>query len=157
MKALTALAAVAILATAACQPARPQVSPTGPVAPPEASDPALDGWLAQHPAVAGAIVWESAYGPLPWARWDASSRRLLAQAFEAERAALQGTGDPRGFPLQDPPQNLAAGSPNRTVISAADAFRLYVAYVGHSLALEVLGRLPWSIAADPPATLYVLL
>jgi hypothetical protein len=115
-------------------------------------------WLAQHPAVAAAVVWETDRGAIPWASWDRSGRLALEEAFSAELGALRGTGNPLGYPVQDPPENHAAYTSRLlTILSPRDAFRLYVAHVGHSLALEVLHAVPWSIAADTPESLHALL
>jgi hypothetical protein len=156
-RALGAPLAAALLALSACQPQpvqRPDAIPA--VAPRPGS--VLEAWLAQHPAVAGAIVWETERGPIPWASWEEARRRTLEEAFQAARAAIQGSGDPLGFPLRDPPPNVAdAVSSGRTILSAGDAFRLYVAHVGHSLAVEILRVVPWSIAGDIPEALHALL
>ena len=152
--------AAALLALGACQP-RPAVAPAGSYAvaapPPPRADSPLEVWLSQHPGVAGAIVWETERGPLPWARWDDAKRRALEAAFLAATAALQGHGDPAAFPLRDPPPNLAAASRLETVLAAGDAFRLYAAHVGHSLALEIQRVVPWSLASDTPEVLQALL
>jgi hypothetical protein len=159
MKPVLAPIAVALLALSACQPAPAVAPPQGYAvsAPRVRADSALEVWLAQHPSVAGAIVWETERGPLPWARWDDARRRALEAGFVAATASLQGQGDPAAFPLQDPPPNLAAFSRNETVLAAGDAFRLYAAHVGHSLALEILRTVPWSLTADPPDVLQALL
>jgi hypothetical protein len=117
----------------------------------------MEMWLSQHPAVANAIVWETERGPIPWAQWDDGRRRSLEEAFLAESAALQGRGDAMGFPLQDPPANMLAWSHEQTILSPVDAWRLYVAHVGHSLALEMQRAVPWSIANDSPPSLEALL
>ncbi len=156
-RALQAPLAAALLATSACQPA---LGPEAmrPAATPPRADSALDAWLVQHPAVAGAIVWETERGPAPWTHWDDARRRALEEAYLAETAALQGRGDPLGFPLQDPPPNIAASrSHTLTVLSPGDAWRLYAAHVGHSLALEILRVVPWSLVDDPPEALQALL
>jgi hypothetical protein len=43
------------------------------------------------------------------------------------------------------------------VLAPGDAWRLYVAYVGHSLAIEIRQSVPWSIAGDTPEALQALL
>ena len=147
-----------LLTASACQPspAEGPASLAGPAPAPRADSP-MEMWLSQHPAVANAIVWETERGPIPWTHWDEGRRRSLEEAFLAESAALQGRGDPMGFPLQDPPPNIAAQTRDQTVLSAVDAWRLYVAHVGHSLALEMLRTVPWSIANDSPPSLEALL
>jgi len=150
---------LALLGASACQPPPaqgPEALRADATAQHAAS--ALDGWLAQHPAVASAIVWETERGAVPWTRWDGALRRDLEEAFVAATASLQGRGDSLGFPLHDPPPNLAAErSHTQTVLSPGDAWRLYVAHVGHSLALEVARIVPWSLAGDPPEALQALL
>jgi len=136
----------------------PAASPEQPVAAATWPADGANAWLAQHPAVAAAVVWETDGGALPWASWDRAGKLELEEAFAAELAALKGTGSPLGFPLQDPPENLMATKTRvLTVLAPHDAFRLYVAHVGHSIALEVLHTLPWSIATDTPDSLHVLL
>jgi hypothetical protein len=154
---LAAPLTAALLAVSACQPQPVQAPGAIPASAPRA-DSVLEAWLSQHPAVAGAIVWETERGPVPWAGWDEARRRTLEEAFLAARATIQGGGDPLGFPLRDPPPNVAdAASHERTVLSAGDAFRLYVAHVGHSLAVEILRAVPWSLANDAPEVLSTLL
>ena len=145
-----------MMATAACQ--APQLS-RGPATPPDvavqgAPRESVDAWLLQHPSVAGAITWQTPEGVIPWASWPGALRRDLAEAFGAAMAALQNRGDPRGFPMRDPPPNLTVDAPRaQTILAPEDAWRLYVAHVGHSLALEILGRVPWSVANDGPDAL----
>jgi hypothetical protein len=147
-----------LLAASACQPpAAEGPAPLSAPAPAPRADSAMEMWLSQHPAVANAIVWETERGPIPWAQWDDGRRRSLEEAFLAESAALQGRGDPNGFPLQDPPTNILAWSHGQTVLSPVEAWRLYVAHVGHSLALEMQRAVPWSIANDSPPSLEALL
>ena len=145
-----------------CTVQRPMLGPDPypSASPPEqtvaASFGPANAWLAQHPAVATAVVWETDRGAIPWASWDQAARRELEDAYAAELVALQGKGE--GFSVLDPPQNVAAyTSRTLTVLAPRDAFRLYVAYVGHSLALEALRVVPWSIAADTPESLAALL
>lgn len=147
------VAALCLLSAGCATPARPAESPI--VAP--SADSVVGAWLVQHPAVARAIVWESDRGAVPWASWDAAWKRALDEAFAAEAAALEGRGDPRGFPVSDPPANIApARSRSSTVLAPGDAWRLYAAYVGHSLAVEILRTVPWSITSDPPEALAAL-
>jgi hypothetical protein len=148
-----------MLATTACRSTQVASGPLPPVAPgvPQmpASSGAVDAWLAQHPNVAASLVWATERGPVPWAGWDATMRAELGRAFDGASFALQGRGP--GYPLADPPANVAASSPHfDTVLAPADAFRLYVAHVGNGLALEALRRLPWSIANDTPESLAAL-
>ena len=95
--------------------------------------------------MASAIVWETEQGAIPWSHWNGVQRRALEYAFIAERAALQGRGDPLDFPLHDPPPNLAAKERSLTVLAPTDAWRLYVAHVGHSLALEIAQSAPQAL------------
>ncbi len=166
---LRASLAAALLVTVGCTSQRPMLGPDpSPLPRPGAAPPqqplapwpaaGANAWLAQHPAVAATVVWETDRGPIPWARWDQAARHELEEAYAAQRAALQGTGPALGFPVPDPPENIASGRARAlTILPPRDAFRIYIAHVAQSLALEALRFVPWSIAADTPESLRALL
>ncbi len=108
------------------------------VTPPPVPDVNL--WLAANPAVASSVSWTDATGNHPYAAWPAKWKAALAAAFaEAWNQTPQ--------TLPDPPVNLAASAfpGTTTMLSGSDAFDLYVAIVAQSLAVEVDGRVSWSL------------
>ena len=151
-----------MLATTACQAPRggrgPAVPANGsPVFSPGTPAAIVDDWLRAHPTIAASIAWQTPQGVIPWASWPGPLRQDLGDAFGAAVAGLQNRSDARGFPLRDPPPNLSVDARRaQTVLTPEDAWRLYVAHVGHSLALEYLRAVPWSVASDPPNALATL-
>lgn len=116
----------------------------------------LGTWLQQHDGVRHALYWEHAPGTAAgghYSAWDSSRRDDLNAAYEAA-VAHHATG------LADPPPNqvqVADSDWARTVLAPHDAWRLYVATVAHSLAVELHDRVPWSITGRPADELAILL
>ncbi len=109
--------------------------------------PNVDTWLASHPNVRDAIVWERSDGVrVPYSAWGRSQGEL-AQAY-----ADAYHGVPTGLPKV--PTNI--GKPGTTVLSASEAWHFYLAHVAHSLAVELRGDLPWSLTNMPWLELAVL-
>jgi hypothetical protein len=106
--------------------------------------PDVVAWLSQHPAIAGAIRWDNGTGgPLAlFSAWTPQQKLQLASAFADAWNAVPG-------PLADPPPTVAP-DPYGIVISAADAWSLYLQHVAHSLALEIRQAVPWSLTQLGP-------
>ena len=140
--------------------------------------PELSSWLMAHPRVAAALRWQfrpanlanSYQAPadsdkLDWAHWSSSQQDDLNQAYLAAKAWLaQGASqvamDPAG--LTDQPANQHPQISNDSLspmewVTPAYFWKLYVAHVAFSLALEITHPLPWSLADDSDETLRYLL
>lgn len=117
--------------------------PPQPYTPPNPGPtPSLSTWLATHPHITGAMVWQLGDGTLlPYASWTSRQRDALALAFHK---AYQGL--PSGLPLV-PPELPVSRIYGTGTIAAADAWSYFLAYLGHILALELRGDLAWSIGA----------
>jgi hypothetical protein len=120
-----------------------------PIAPAQADTPVapLDPWLNAHGNVGRALVWDFGKGRQPYATWPEPAKARLRAAF-----ALAWNGKPSG--LVDPPPNVRAYKDKDfpvTALSDANAFALYLALAGNSLAQEIGHRLPWSVTgySDP--------
>jgi hypothetical protein len=113
---------------------------TGSAGPECAGD--VDAWLAAHPTISHAMIWEDPVaGPLNYPAWPSSRRKALITAFQT---AWNGGS----YGLTDPPANmlnLGDNDPAQTVLAAGDAWSLYISYVAHSLALEMGHRVSWSL------------
>jgi hypothetical protein len=103
--------------------------------------PDVAAWLAAHPAIANAILWESASGVQAYPAWSAAMRADLANAFkQAWNFSSVMTTDP---------------VPNKKVLADADsvvqiidqsyAWPMFLAYVAQSLAVEIGSRVGWSL------------
>lgn len=117
--------------------------PPQPYTPPNPGPtPSLSAWLAAHPNIADAIVWQRGDGTLSvYANWSSRQRDALVLAFHN---AYQGM--PSGLPLV-PPELPVSRMYGTGTISATDAWNYFLAHLGHILALELRGDLAWSIAA----------
>lgn len=166
-----------------------QIAPLG--APPK-SKPKLNDWLADHPNVASAIVWEQLLpvgkgggkASVAWPDWSAIQRQRLQLRFDdywewyksfatwynafwlnqskgpstTFSPSVDVDADPK--PVDDPPANLQVSSGAQaapTILSAKDAFELYVRYVALSLVVELGSYVPWSLADYSKAMLLELL
>jgi len=116
----------------------------------------LDCWLKQFPCVADAIAWErtDAGGGsevVAWPDWSPSMKSELRDAWMEARAwHASGMTQFDGPAFADPPPNqdvAVQGAPHfRTVLDGpTQAWPLYLAQVGHSLAAEIEGWVHWSI------------
>ncbi len=116
--------------------------------------PDLHCWLNANVRLGNAIsfsldgygIWEH-YSYWQWAQ---SSQQELQQAFEnAWNWVAAGIATPfAGPPLPDPLVNqhiLGDNDPMQTYVDKDTAWKWYVASVGHSLALEIAGIVPWSM------------
>jgi hypothetical protein len=118
---------------------------------PPGPPPDLDAWLDANPVVRDAVIWDGH----SWVGWPDDNRAQLRESFAAawRHEAYREIADPPPNQVLSNPLNVAL----RQVLSREDAWRLYVGYAGHSLALEIGRRLPWSIAAWPASRLRLLL
>ena len=97
----------------------------------------LEGWLANRPAIRGALVWEKSVSgeagvPMPYAAWSPAMKQQLQDAYLAAW-----NGQPTG--LVDPPANLVNPGDDEfpwTAIEEPRAWALYVTHVAHGLAAE---------------------
>lgn len=115
----------------------------------------LDCWLEHNPKVANAIRWErgkrgGGFETLAWPDWPASMKSRLRDAWMAARDwHAAGMRDYDGTPWTDPPPNQDADvdpPTTRTVLDGPTQARpWYYAQVGHCLAAEIEGWVPWSI------------
>lgn len=127
----------------------------------------LDCWLRNNPAVANAIVWETAHGisptPLAWPDWTKAMKDELRQAWMDARAWHDGGMTQfTGTFIEDPPPNQDHPPDDaeffRTVFDArTQAFPLYLAIVAQSLAAEIDGWVPWSLRGYDSESLEQLL
>jgi len=107
----------------------------------------LVGWImewAEVNPVTGAVTRKS------YQDWSDTQKVQLDVAFyHAYHWLKNGLGPFNGNQLVDPPQNqLKANGEKRgasTVLKKNDAWQLYVETMGHCLALEIGGFVPWSV------------
>ena len=111
-------------------------------------------WLHEHPKVRAAIRWQKPdRSGSTYEQWSAAQQSDLAHAY-----AKAAKGDATG--LVDPPPNLVqatGGDYPTTVLSRDDAWRLYVAHVAQSLAVEIGKQVEWSLTGCSAKQLAVLL
>lgn len=111
-------------------------------------------WLHEHPKVRAAIRWQKPDGSgSTYEQWSTAERGDLADAYTTAVSG-QATG------LADPPPNLrelAGADYPDTTLSRDDAWRLYVAHVAQSLAVEIDNRVDWSLTDCSAKELAVLL
>ena len=138
---VVAAAALLLMAGGAAAGAR---SPAPSAAAPPRLD--LDAWLAEHPTLAAALIWQDTDGRAKaFAQWPAPWKEDLRGVFREIAAGRS----PR---LSDAPPFLSpAGAPAPLIADQVRykrdvAWRIYAAYVAQSLAMEIGHRLPWSIA-----------
>jgi hypothetical protein len=121
----------------------------------------VDCWLSKNSKVAQALAWENrvALGQTSvttWPQWTNVQRDDLRASFLFASSLLAdpNTWDPD--PLVDPPTNLENLQDNTfpaTVLSANDAWRLYIKTVAMSLAVELRKYVAWSVVAYDSASL----
>lgn len=116
-------------------------------------EPDLDAWLAAHAAVAGALVWQGAGGAVSWPSWSSTQKAQLRSAFASAWSRGQ-------IAMTEPPPNQAVIGDLDSVsqiLTEADAWAMFRAYVAHSLATEIGQWVGWSIAGDTATNLALLL
>jgi hypothetical protein len=117
----------------------------------------VDTWLVGQPGIAQAIVWQAPGGAVKtFPSWTAEEKSFL-------RKAVQTIADGGSLGLPEAPPPLVDGHTDAPPLIAEQAryapdlvWRYYVAYLAQSLALEIGGRLPWSLV-DYDATQLALL
>ncbi len=114
--------------------------------------PDLADWLEAHPTVRNAIKWDNIYSSIAYDEWPDRAKAELNDAFDLA-VQLQ------SIALTDPPPNQITQGDNdqvRTLLKRDDAWPLYLAYVAHSLAVEIMGWVNWSVVGYPPEQLDAL-
>jgi hypothetical protein len=121
--------------------------------------PDLECWLEEHEQVRQAIKWAvpnpaGGVTEVSWPDWSSGERQELQQAFEdAWEWFENGMTYFPGTPLPEPMPNQEPLADNELVVTVFDgpdhAWPLYLANVGHILALEIKGILPWSLCDYP--------
>jgi hypothetical protein len=118
----------------------------------------VEAWLAEHPAVADAIVWEAPGGiEKPFPTWSAAEKSILIET-------VQSIAHGRSPELPEAPPLLANDHTDSPPLIAEQAryasevvWRYHVGYLGQSLAMELGRRLPWSLTDYDAAQLALLL
>lgn len=118
----------------------------------------VDAWLANHPGITGAMVWETSGGkPKSFSAWTAAEKTFLAESV-AMIAAGRSSGLPEAPPLVVRDDLVARPLIPEQARYAPDlVWRYYVAYLAQSLAMEIGGRLSWSLTDYDAAQLALLL
>jgi|GEM_PF-1666446 len=140
--------------------------------------PDLATWLGSNPAVAAAIKWQfqppaggNAYTPpgsadmIAWTDWSPSQKSDLEAAYiDAALWLSQGATAPITLPyrgVSDAPTNYygnqADSSTAMQFMIPSDMWKVYVAHVAFSLALETSGKVPWTLTSYDAASLRYLL
>ena len=122
-----------------------RVGPAGIQLSPEAI---LDYWLNAHPAVANAMYYEGKHFHGTWPTWPEDLKKDLADRWAA-MVAWYGQGMPSPDPssFTDPIPKVA-GDPAWNfgfVMPAGRGRRMYLSHVANSLALEMTGKVPWTV------------
>ena len=104
--------------------------------------PDLEAWLAAHPAIRNAIIWETAGGVQAYSVWTAPMKADLINAFKTawNFASV--------LPV-DPAPNKKILADSDAVVQILDpthAWPMFLSYVAQSLAVEIGHRVDWSIA-----------
>ena len=117
---------------------------------PICAPPPFEDWLNAHPEIRDAIILETSSGVRRYSEWGILRKYVLYFACSAASDWLANPV-PEGseYRLTDPPPNIlplqdddSAGQ----VLDEANGVRLYMAYVGHGLALEMGNHVPWSLS-----------
>ena len=141
--------------------------------------PDLATWLAAHPSIAAAVLWQTTPAgadvylaptdadKLAWANWSASQQADLNLAYvNAAAWYAQGapavTMTPGEASANDQPTNWnlyvnVDGTDTMAWLSPAYLWQLYTANAGFALMLEATGQLPWSLTTDTDPMLRFLL
>ncbi|MEM1000358.1 MAG: hypothetical protein AAGN35_25115 [Bacteroidota bacterium] len=94
--------------------------------------------------IAEAIIWESTRGPRNYTQWTAAEKNALDAAIR--------TLENNGNPAPAAPPTILPGN----VISAADAWQIYLAHVAQSLWVDVNNRVPWKLNGHTPGHLRLI-
>jgi hypothetical protein len=149
---LLLLVALGLAATPAPAPGAAHPTPV--------TSPDVGSWLNAHPDIAAALRWENPNGvSTPYHHWPAPMRARLAE-LTARIGRGEAPGLPEAPPLlrsSDPAAPFPPLMPEWARWSLDVARDTYLAYAAQSLAVEIGRWVPWSMTADPPATLALLL
>ena len=115
------------------------------------TEPAPDpeAWLAAHPQVSNAIIWQSSAGTQAYAAWSAPMKAELVTAF---RSAWNFSS----YLSLDPVPNkkvLADSDPVVQILDSSHAWPMFLSYVAQSLAVEIGSRVAWSFTGYSAAQL----
>lgn len=137
-----------------CNPNIQGITPVGEV---------LSCWLAHHPQVAQEIVWQHVHPSsgnvieYPYSAWNKTKKDELKLAFtHSYQWLMNDLENFNGEVLMDPlPNQLTLNDWNHpcTRLTREDSWKLYLATVAHSLAMEIGGFVPWSIVDYAPEDL----
>jgi len=122
-------------------------------------DAQLTCWLEEATNVSGAMYWEGPSSYLPWKQWPPQIKQELADSFKLI-AGWYLLGMPAGSAPQFFPDIITPTGPIDPVqgfwMSGKQGTSIYLAIVANSLAAELTGYLPWSIAHYNQTTLRML-
>ncbi|SRR6266542_2009329 len=122
----------------------------------------LEAYLAANPSIASAIKWNGKDSPgYAWERypnWTALQKGELAKIYYQIRSAYR-RSRVRVFPgLSEAPSFASLDQSGLgTIYDHAVAWPYFLAYVAHSLVVEILGLVPWSLKSCSPEELDRLL
>jgi hypothetical protein len=114
--------------------------------------PSVDYWVGNEHKIRNSIIWEKPGAPHAYSGW-AQWRKDALQAAFADAWRMRSTG------LIDPPPNLLHPGNNEyptTALSTTDAWALYLASVGQSLAVEIGSRVAWQARSYSDSNLAIL-
>lgn len=127
----------------------------------------LNCWFDLHSSVLQHLVWQDVNEQTGqvfnrhYSQWSLSQKQQLAEAvYRAYQWLKNDLENFSGPSLSSPPTNLLSLNDfnypcNR--FSKEDAWKLYLATVAHSLALEISGLVPWSFTEYSPTDQEILL
>lgn len=134
---------------------KPRIVPGIPVGP----LPNLEGWLASHPKIRDAIMWEPPGGEMmsaisPYETWTAEQKADLQAAF-----ALAWKGGPFTGVVDPLPNEVHPPFVEHplTILSPSDAWGLYLSLIAQSLMTEVGKTVSWSMENYSAESLAILL
>lgn len=109
----------------------------------------LEIWLGAHPNIANALRYDGKNYYAAWSTWPKKLKEDLAARWK-DMVDWYGSGMPHPAPssFPDPIPVSPAGDTNYGdfVMSAAHGRHVYLSHIANTLALEMTGKLPWSIA-----------
>jgi hypothetical protein len=109
----------------------------------------LNLWLSSHLKVANSLVYTGEHFTGPWPTWPDWLEKHLADRWEVMVTWYgQGMPDPAPSSFPDPIPRDAAGDPmwdEGLVMSKERGRHVYLSHVANGLALEMTGKVPWSI------------
>ncbi len=136
-----------------------QTTPTSPRsddAPVLLPPPDINEWLSEHPTIAQNITWLARSRSTlwaPWTEWDNARKSALRDRFNMIWTWYQRGGVGPSFPAIDPiPYRMTAADETMygsgySMLTQEDAWDVYSSYVAHSLVIELMSLVPWSLTA----------